>query len=108
MTACEGGIELEIAAHEFIGAFMTACVNFGRSRVDQWAIDVKDAEGTILINGGAGLNSPQRIFGHEKRSFHRAVISPKPYSSSRGIVTAATIWKAQGHRLTFAESFGWV
>ena len=83
---------------------MSACIDFGRGCVDQWAIDVKDPKGTILIEGRAGLNSSQRIFGHEKRSFHRAIISPEPYSPSCGVVTAATIWKAQGHGLTFAEA----
>lgn len=66
---------LEIAAHEFIRTFMSTCVDFGRGCVDQWAIDVKDPQGTILIEGHAGLNSSQRIFGHEKRSFHRVIIS---------------------------------
>jgi hypothetical protein len=53
----------------------------------------------MLIEGRAGLKSSQRIFGHEKRSFHRAIMSPEPYSPPCGVVTAATIWKAQGHGL---------
>lgn len=99
MNACEGGIELEIAAHEFIGTFMSPCIDFGRGCVDQRAIDVKGPQGIILIEGHAGLNSSQRIFGHEKRSFHRAIISPESYSPPCGVVTAAAIWKAQGHGL---------
>ena len=49
--------ELKIAAHEVIGAFMSACIDFSRSCVDQWTIDVKNAEGPILVEGRAGLNS---------------------------------------------------
>jgi hypothetical protein len=100
MSACEGGIELEIAAHEVIGTFMSACIDFGCGCIDQWAIVVKGLQGTILIEGHAGLNSAQRILCHEKRSFHRAIISPEPNSPPCGVVTAATIWKAQGHRIT--------
>jgi hypothetical protein len=45
------------------------------------------------------LNSSQCIVGYEKRSFHRAIIPPEPYSPSCGVVTAATVWKVQGHGL---------
>src|SRR5882757_9870156 len=94
-----GRASLEIAAHEVIGPSMSARIDFGRGGVDQWAIDVEDFQCTILIEGHAGLNSFQRLLGHEKRSFHCAVISPEPYRPPRGIVTAAIIWKAQGHGL---------
>lgn len=50
-------MNLEIAAHEVIGTFVSACIDFGRSCVDQRAIDVKDPQGAILIKGRAGLNS---------------------------------------------------
>jgi hypothetical protein len=90
---------LEIAAHEVIRSLMSARINCGRRCVDQWAIDVKDLQGTTLIEGHAGLNSSQRILGHEKRGFHHAIISPEPYSPPRDVISAAAIWKAQGHGL---------
>jgi hypothetical protein len=92
---------LEIAAHEVIRTFMSARINCGRRCVDQSAIDVKDPQGITLIEGHAGLNSSQRIFGHEKRSFHHAIMSPESYSPPRDVVSAATIWKVQGHGVNF-------
>ena len=86
---------LEVTAHEVIRTFMSARIDFSGGCVDQCAIDVKGPQGTILIEGHTGLNSFQRMFGHEKRSFHRAIISPEPYSSPRGVVTATIIWKTQ-------------
>jgi hypothetical protein len=76
---------------------MSACIDLGGGCVDQWAIAVEDPQGAILIEGHARLNLPQRIFGHEKRSFHRAVMSPEPHGPPCGIVAAAAIWKPQGH-----------
>lgn len=83
---------------------MSACIDFARGCVDQWTIDVEDPQGAILIGGHAGLNLSQRIFGHEKRGFHRAVMSPEPYGPPCGIVAAATIWKSQGHGINFTPS----
>lgn len=76
---------------------MRACIDFDRGCVDQRAVYVKGPQGAILIQGDAGLNLSQRIFGHKKRSFHRAVMSPESYSPPCGIVAAATIWKPQSH-----------
>src|ERR1700751_441291 len=95
---------LEITAHELVGTFMSARIDFTGGCVDQCAIDVKGPQGTILIEGHTGLNSFQRMFGHEERSFHRAIISPEPYSSPRVVVTATITWKTQGHALTFSIS----
>jgi hypothetical protein len=95
---------LEIAAHEVIRTFMSARINCGRRCVDQSAIDVKDPQGITLIEGHAGLNSSQRILGHEKRGLHHAIISPEPYSPPRDVISAAAIWKAQGHGLNFTLS----
>jgi len=92
---------LEIAAHEVIRTLMSARINRGRRCMNQWAIEVKDPQGITLIEGHAGLNSSQRIFGHEKRGFHHAIMSPESYSPPRDVVSAATIWKAQGHGVNF-------
>jgi hypothetical protein len=83
---------------------MSACIDFGRGCVDQWTIDVENPQGAILIEGHAGLNLSERILGHEKRSFHRAVMSPEPYGPPCGIIAAATIWKSQGHGINPARS----
>jgi hypothetical protein len=45
------------------------------------------------------LNPFQRVVSNKERSLHCAVISPEPHSLPCGIVTAASIWKAQGHDL---------
>ena len=45
---------------------MSARIDLGRCRVDLKAIDVKGPKRTILIEGHAGLNALQRLFGHEK------------------------------------------
>ncbi len=84
---------------------MATSIDLGRSCVDQRAIVVEDSKGTIVIENDTGLNPSQRIFGHEKGGFHRAFVTPKPYSASRGVVTAAGVWEAQGHGFAF-ENLG--
>jgi hypothetical protein len=52
------------------------------------------------------LNLSQRLFGHEKRSFHGAVMSPEPYSPPCGIIAATIIWEPQGHGIDFTVRCG--
>src|SRR5438874_2238465 len=64
-----GRLSLKITGHQVIGTFTSLRINLGRDRVNQWAIELEGAESALLIGGHTRLNSFQRIFGHEKRSF---------------------------------------
>lgn len=78
---------------------MTSCIHFGRGCVDQRTIDVKSPKGANLIDSKTRLDTFQRTFGHEERSFHRAIVSPELHGAACGVVAAATVWEAQGHRV---------
>jgi hypothetical protein len=44
------------------------------------------------------LNALQCVFVHEKRSLHRAIVSPKPNRAPGRIIEAALIWKTKHDR----------
>src|SRR5262245_45207189 len=81
-------------------AAQTSCADVRRfdQQIKRTMFSVHTPEQSSLVEPHVGLNSLQRIFVHEKRSFNRAIISPKPNSAPGCIVGAALIGKANRHR----------
>jgi hypothetical protein len=94
----------EVCVGQIVGAFAATCVDLDRSRLDQVAMGIEDAEEPGLIAPHIGLDPFERIFGYEKRSFHRAVVSPKPHSAPRRVKRPASIGEVQRHRHRSAGS----
>jgi hypothetical protein len=83
----------EIRGDQLVGTFSSASVNLHGDGMDQVAVRIERSEKTCLVSSDAGLDSPQRILIHKKRSLHRAVMPPKPHGAPCRVVGAASIGK---------------
>jgi hypothetical protein len=45
------------------------------------------------------LDFLQRLFTHEERRLHRAIVAPEPNGAARSIVVTTSIRKGKGHRV---------
>src|ERR1700691_3612564 len=57
--------------------------------VDLCPVGVENAKHVRFVARRIRLQSPERLFGHEERPFHRAVMAPEPHRASGGIKNAA-------------------
>src|ERR1700730_3794721 len=76
---------------------MTAPVDFGGGRVNQISVQIESVENCGLIKPHFGLNPLQRLFIHEERSLHSAIVPPKTNRWARRVIRAALIGKTKRH-----------
>jgi hypothetical protein len=83
----------EIRGAQLVGTFAGAHVNLHGNCVYQFTVRIEHSEESRFVASYAGLDPFQRIFIHEKCSFHRAVMPAKPYGPPCRVVGAASIGK---------------
>ena len=88
----------KIIGQQVVRALVAASIHFRCRGIDQLTVQIEGAQQASLIEAHVRLNLLQRVFGHEKRRLHRAVVTPKPNSAPCRIVAAALIWKTNCHQ----------
>src|SRR5579863_6104472 len=99
MPARSGNRLSEIQSGQVIGTFAASPVDLGGGCEDQVPVGIESAEEAGFVEPHGGLYALERIFAHEERGLHRAVVSPEPHRPARGVVAATLVGKPQGHRL---------
>src|SRR3984957_7971633 len=89
----------EIQSRQVIGTSAASPIDLGGGREDQVPVGIEGAEEAGFVEPHGGLYALERIFAHEERGLHCAVVSPKPHRPARGVVAATLVGKPQGHRL---------
>jgi hypothetical protein len=87
----------KISGDQIVRPFATTRIHSDRSCVNQVAVQIKRVEKSSLIEPHIGLNLLQRIFIHEKRSLHGAVVPPKTHGTPRCVIRSALIRKIERH-----------
>ena len=95
-ASATAGDRFEVVAVQIVRALAATGIDFGRDGVDQVAVRIKGAEQSSRVGPHAGMNPLQRVFSHEKRCLHRAIVPPKSHRPPRRVVRAALIRETRG------------
>src|ERR1051326_6444246 len=87
----------EIGGHQLVGAPVTAPEYLHGGCANQVAVQIERFEDPGFITPQVGMNVFQRVFVHEKRRLHRAVVSPKSDGAASHIVEAASVGEIKHH-----------